>query len=494
MSQLPGPPVSADDLLHDIEPLPYPRRCHHLALTGRALAGRAGLAEVLESLARRGQYERFVALALSEAAGESDFVTGALRDPDPDVAVHAVGVADRRGLPDEVFEALLDDAPVVVRTAVYRAVRRGGREPLAERLLDAVRRRWGDGEAGRLLPSCGTGVAAARIDELAHAVANWPALGRRHPGIVLDHAERALAGLPPNQWPEWWRRHDGGVAAATPYDPQRVITLLERHWTAGPMPPAMVKRCGLLLDADAPRMLELLLTPDRGPAVGHWLGRRAVRRRLAGLPDAELGRVGRAAREREQLLLALLAAVAPSRRAVLFDAAMTGVDRERAWLSDQILEVLPAARRAAEARRMLGLRPIRDDPDRVIAVTAFLPYDEAEPALAARTRARDADERADGYRLPIACAGRSRDPEILTRLLESLTRLRNEQDPVRDRAAAALAAVPPGLFHEVHLPALDQLIDDALAARDCSSQTRYTLTRMATRVFEQGVRAGCVAG
>ncbi|MBC6462877.1 hypothetical protein, partial [Actinomadura sp. HBU206391] len=354
------------------------------------------------------------------------------------------------------------------------------------RLIDTVRRRWGDLEAARLLPDCGPDLAAALVDTLAPAVSNWRALGRRHPGLVLDHAERALAGLPPSQWPAWWLRHQGGVAAAIPHHPQRVITLLERHWTAGPMPQAMVKPCGLLLDADVPRMLELLLAPDRRPAAGQWLGRRAVRRRLAGLTDADLGRVGRAVRENERLLLTLLSAVAPRRRPDLYDAAMAGFDRGRAEVSDQILEVLPAARRAAEAGRMLGLRHVRDHPDRVMAITAFLPYDEAEPTLALRTRARDAGERADGYRLLISCAGRSRDPEVLTRLLESLTRFRNEQDPVRDKAAAALAAVPPSLFREVHLPALDQMIDDALAARDCSHQTRYTFTRIAARVFEQG--------
>ncbi|MBC6462353.1 hypothetical protein HKK72_31515, partial [Actinomadura sp. HBU206391] len=181
LPHLPGPPASADDLLRAIEPLPHPRRRHHLALIGGELAGRPELAGVLASLAERGQYERFVALALAEAAGDAAFVTGALRDPDPEVALRAVTAADRLRLPDEVFESLLEDAPIVVRAAVYRTVRRGGRRTFAERLIDTVRRRWGDLEAARLLPDCGPDLAAALVDTLAPAVSNWRALGRRHP-------------------------------------------------------------------------------------------------------------------------------------------------------------------------------------------------------------------------------------------------------------------------------------------------------------------------
>jgi hypothetical protein len=104
-------PISADELLRDIEALPYPRRCHLLVTTGRGLAGRPELTGVLESLNSRGQYERFAALSLAEAAGAAAFVIGALRDPDPEVSGYAVILADRLGVADEVFEELLEDPP-----------------------------------------------------------------------------------------------------------------------------------------------------------------------------------------------------------------------------------------------------------------------------------------------------------------------------------------------------------------------------------------------
>ncbi|HEY7484732.1 MAG TPA: hypothetical protein VH912_09765 [Streptosporangiaceae bacterium] len=481
---------AAGQLLRDIEPLAYPERCRRLALYGREHAGADELTELLRALGERGHYEHFVALAIAAAAADAAHIERAMRDENPEVAAHAVELAARLGLPAAAFEDVVRDAPMAVRHIVYRAIRRARLTTAAENLLDAVQARYGDGEAAALLPACGPGVVAERLAGLAHAVANWRALALRHPQTVLDHAERSLAELPRQLRPAWWTRYGPGIAAAAEHDPGRVITLLEQAWPSGPLPWALVKPVGLLLDAAPDRMLALVLAPPRHPALGQLVRQRAAMRRLARLPDAELGKVARAVRDQDHLLAGLLRQIAPARRPAVYDAAMEGVDESQVQLSETILDVLPAARRTAEARRMLGLRQVRDQPYRVLELSAYLPYDEAEPTLREQTRRSDGFERATGYRLLIACAGRARDPELVTRVLDSLDRLRNEQDPVRTAAVSALAEIPRGLFDEAQRPALDRIIDGTLGARDSSYQTTYALTRLITRIFEQGAIEG----
>ncbi|MGW0484863.1 hypothetical protein [Nonomuraea sp. NPDC003214] len=468
-------------LIKDVEQLAHGQRCRRLAEHGRRLAGRPELRALLDGLARLGPYERFLAVRLAAAARDLPHIARATGDPDPDVGRYAIVSAVKLGAPDEVVARIVRTGPAARRAEVYRAIRRHGRGDLAALLIDEVRQRWGDREAASLLPACPADLAAHLLPGLEHAVPNWRTLARRHPLLVLGHAETALAGLPLPLRPAWWHTRGPGVEAAAAHAPGRVITLLERHWS-----PRGARCVSLLLKADPDRTLALYLVPGRQAQLAGLLRRAAIRRRLAALPDDRLGEAGRAVRDHEPSLINLLRAVAPGRREAVFEAATTGVDRSRALPSPFLLNVLPLRPRVAEARRMLGLRAVADDPARTLETTAFLPYADAEPALLAATRRSEGADRAIGYGHLIACAGRDRDPAVFTRLLGALGRLRNEQDPVRQAALAALAAVPPRLFAAEHVPGLDRLVEDALAARDCSYHTRLALARLATRVFEQG--------
>ncbi|MEO3885336.1 hypothetical protein [Nonomuraea sp. B5E05] len=479
--------LTPNALIAEVEPLSHGQRCRRLAAHARD--GRPELRVVLDELrARRDPYERLVGVRLAVMARDVAYVTRAMTDPDHDISRYAIGEAVRLGAPGDTIVEIARTAPPAHRAAAYRAVKRHGRGDLAARLIGEVQERWGDREAASLLVACPPEVVAARLPGLAHAVPNWSALARRHPLTVLDHAESALAGLPRHLREEWWLMTGPGVEVAARHAPERVLGLLERYWTDRHWQCA-----GRLLDADPGRTLALYLAPGRRWLLAAQLRRRSVRERLAALGDDRLGEMGRAVRDDEPSLINLLRSVAPSRRDAVFTAATEGVDLSQTIHSEYLLNVLPLGRRVAEARRMLGLRAVAEAPYRTLEFTAFLPYDEAEPTLRAATRRTDGVDRANGYLQLITCAGRSRDPEVVTRMTDALGRLRNEQDPVRLAAVAGLAEIPDRLFRAAHVPALDRLLSDALAARDQSYSTRLALARLATRVFEQGATRDDVA-
>ncbi|TDD71813.1 hypothetical protein [Actinomadura rubrisoli] len=480
--------MRVDELLTEIEPLPFRARCERLAGL-RRLSGDPALAALLDGLAGRGHYERSLALFTASAVRDEAslaHIAAATRDPDAELACEAIRLGVRFGVGPGPFLDRLGDAPAAVRSALYEAVRKWRRSDLADALVDAVAGRWGDEEAAALLSACSPGVAAARLDALAHAVPNWKAIGHAHPGLMLDHAERRLAELPEGVAGGWWSRHALGVAAALHHGPGRVVALLERHCRTGPLPYALQPGAGALIGAEPERMLRLLLSDGHRGHLRDLLHRRSVRDRLARLGGTGPADLARAVRDDEGALCLLLKAFAPGRRAAVFDAAMSGTDLGAREFGEALLGVLPRAVRVREARRMLGLRKVAESPARVWAVTSFLPYDEALPVLGEVTRRPDAGERGTGYALLIACAGRSGDPATLTRMLESLGRLRNEQDPVRLPALNALHSVPEGLLRPEHAAAVAQLAEDALNARDCSYTTRHTLGQIAGAFARQG--------
>jgi hypothetical protein len=477
--------MRVEELLAEIEPLSHGERCRRLALH----VGRGLLSDELAELGALGYYERSLALLIASAAKNRpalEHLTAAMRDPAADIAQAAIGWSARLGVGVDAFAALLEDAPAATRAATYRAIRRWRRTDLAEALIERVAERWGEAEAAALLPACGEDVARERLGALEHAVPNWKSFGRAHPGLMLDHADAALATLPTGTRQFWWWSHAPGIAAAIPHDPGRVVGLLERHWTEGAVPQAIEPHLGVLMDAEPRRVLRLLLAEHHRPYLSGPLRRRSLRERLARLDEADLAEVARAVHGDDHALLFLLKTFPPSRRARIFELATAGTDLSTAELGGALLDVLPVAVRVREARRMLRLRRVAETPHAYWATHAFLPFDEALPVLQAVTRRQDADERATGYAHLIACAGRSRDPEVLTRLFDALSRLRNEQDPVRATALGALANVPPRAIRREHGEAFLQLTDDALAARDCSYATRDALGRIARAICLQG--------
>lgn len=313
--------MRVDELLAEIEPLSYQDRCARLAECRPGGRGPES-AEVLDELGRRGPYERSVGLSVAAAARDEaslTYVARAAEDPDADIAARAIDLLIRFGAGDAVVDRLVADGATAVRASVYRAVRRWRRRDLAERLIGPVGERWGDGEAAALLPACGAALVERRLSDLAYAVPNWATLGRAHPGPVLDHAERELAGLPVGLRGTWWLRHGSGVAAAVPHSGDRVIGLLETYRGSGSVPAALLGRVGVLIDADPARMVALLLTPAHRGEIAGLLRRRAVRDRLARLADTDSrtavhSLLGPLFREDARGLALFLRAFAPSRR------------------------------------------------------------------------------------------------------------------------------------------------------------------------------------
>ena len=473
------PVPSASRLLRELDPLAAPDRSRYVALVGQRCAGDPHLPALLDDLAGRGRFERGLAVAIAAAARDVAFLTRALADPDPGVRVAAVSTARYLPLPDPQLRRLLIDAPAALRRPVYRAVKASGRHALADELLDDVWLRYGDGEAASLLPACTAELVAARLPTLAHAVRNWTALGRRHPGAVLDVLEREFARLPPPLRERRWAQCAGGLAAAAERQPTRVLALINDHGPWGPLPAALASRLGLLLAADPAGVATLLAVPGRRVV---RFGR-TLRRAARGLSAAQLDRLAAAVRDRPEELAALLAAVPLDRREATYDRTMAGTDQTSALLPEALLRALPRHRAVAEARRVMTLRSVQADPALLLRLRAHLPLTEAVEHLDRATRRASARDRAAACRLLVECAARTGDPGAFHATLAGLTRVNHDRDPVRRAVLLAVGAAPLGLFTEDLLPVLDQLVAGAVGAPDCSRRTRDAVIALVARLI-----------
>ncbi|MDG4765305.1 hypothetical protein O7632_14550 [Solwaraspora sp. WMMD406] len=493
-------PHPTTELLAALEPLAHRARMSALAGHARRLAAAGQLPAVLTDLARGDAYQRFLGLTMAVIVGDQATVRAGFTDPDRRLRAIAVAAYLRSSWadPDEVA-ALLHDAPSDLRRMAYRtlraarrATRRAELADLADALIEAVRARFGDTEAAVLLPACGPDTVARLLPDLSYAIAGGTKLARRHPTVLLDFAQTQLAARSGAVRDDWWRDWGDAVLHTAQRHPSRVFDLLERYAPTTRLP-GTTTAYGVLAAVDPVRTLRLLTAPARAG----WLrGQRlpaAVLDRLRDVALADLTPLGVRLRGIDHAFARLLDALAPARRGELYDAVTADVDTADVLLSVELLTVLPRRWQHREARRILRLDRVRASEDLTLTYTAFLPWAEADSALVAAARRADATARGTGYALLLAAAGRSADPAAVVAAVEQLRRLRNDQDPVRARAFTALSQVV-GLLTPATVPALTDVVTQAVAARDTSSASLTAIGGLAGQVLRRHVADPALVG
>jgi hypothetical protein len=160
--------------------LPRPSRCrtrNGWRCSRPCLDGYPVLDIVLADLSTDRQH-RDTALFLAIVAGRIP-VRAALADPDPSIQCRALNAWIRSGVPraDDLAQFLID-APARARQVAYRSLRRHRSPGIADALIDRVRDRFGDEEAGQLLPVCSSETVARLLPEVGHTLVPGRCLAR----------------------------------------------------------------------------------------------------------------------------------------------------------------------------------------------------------------------------------------------------------------------------------------------------------------------------
>ncbi|WP_410616570.1 hypothetical protein [Amycolatopsis sp. lyj-109] len=470
-------------LLARIDPMAAPERRRVLAGTARALAGSPELTALLAELDAVPGLPRAWAATMAVIAGDDAHLRHCLAAADARIAGLAMNHCARRGRHFDVLTAALPTAPLAWRHTLYRAVRATGATEWAEALLPSVRARFGDHEAAAVLPACEAGTVAALLPELDFAVPNLAALTRRHPAAVLAHLRRRLTEAGDVGRAAVWAQFGPALRQLLEHDPVQVVDLLARSGPLTGLPASSDRWLATAIAADADRVVAILADPARRI---RFRPGRSTERALRRASDESLTSLARTSFSYVTGLTALLRGLPPARRATVLNGALGQRTVQQGGLPIALLDVLPWRVRHEHARRLLATRAVTDHPDLRRAAAARLPWPEAEPVLRAATARPAGAERALAYPLLIGAAAATRDPAVVAGLLGSLTRLPNEQDPVRHAALAALAAIPGRLLQSADPAALVKLATEAVQARDASWGTRHEVAALAVTLVRHG--------
>jgi len=462
-------------LLAELDGLGYAARRRRVALLARDAEAREA-EELTRTLARGGDFEQDLALQIAAVRRDDSLVLAALTWPSARLRIVAAGLAPAIVREPEPLVAAVAAAVPAVRRRLLKAIVRRGRRDVAEALVAGGGLR-SPAEAALLLPALDAVTVAARLPEQAHAVRAWAGLVRRHPDAALAWAGEAFTSASRRERAGLWRRLRRPLARLGRLRPRGLLELALQAAPPRAIPAVVEGHLGRATGACPELVFALLARPAYRPElVSHGLPD-GVRRHVRRLSREHVVRLARLLLEAPIHLAGLLSGLPPADRGEVFDAAVAGVETAGLCWPDALLEALPHAVREREARRMLGLRTVREDLDLTATVTAHRDLDAVRGELEAACRAGRVEDRQQAYALLVRATRVNR--RGLGETLAFLARIENEQDPVRLAAVASLARVPASLFAAEHAAALSELVDAAARARDTSAATRHHLQELA---------------
>ncbi len=463
-------------LLEELDGLGYSARMRHVAQLGRESTDAAAYSRLLSALLEDGAYEAHLALTGAEATANAAVMLEAVRHRAAGVRKRAAGLL-AQAAPAEEIEGNLEQLSQESRRHFLHNLSLGSRQELAERLLPQVNTRWGAKEAAILLPACGRETVSQWLPELGYAIGNWHSLAKRHPEEVAAFFRTSLAAASSRGKGNVWQRFSSAMEMLCRLKPEVVLDCALREGPKDILHPVLRRHLGFLISFDAGAVHTLLTRVEaRGDLIKHGIPHSVLKKRRYFTLE-QWKSIAALLPEQPYHLAKLLHALAPSKRADIFEAAYGEEMRSARVFPEELLDELPHELRDKEASRMLGLRQIKDYPLLTVRITARRLIGHAREPLEQEAAASSAEERGQALALLVKSTALSR--RGMDKTLVFLKRIKNDQDPVRQTVFAELARCPASLFREEHIPELDLLVDSLAEARDTSDATRARAEEMA---------------
>lgn len=467
-----------EELIRELGTLPVGGREKRLFTLGRTHRADPALDGLIRGLAAGDEFERRTALTLSIAGRRAATPRELLGDPSASVRIRAAAAVGREGDAASIDMKLLDSLAEDARRVVLREIARRGPE-VAERLVEplaASRPR----EAAVVLVACGEPTVRRLLPALGPHVRKWRVLVRGHPNAVLDWIEAEMDATPSRAIWRAWQRFAVPLRCLTTLHGPAMLAFTVRRAPDDVIPACVLHRLGMWTRNHPREVFALLSRPPYRPTLASWGLPKQVAAEARHFTDEELAALACVLLEHPARLVSLLRALAPSRRAAVFEAACSGADKRDALWPNELLAVLPLAVRDRESQRILEWPAVHQDPTRRLDILAYRNLTEARGELEGACRTSDPDARAAAYRRLIEAS--SRHPAGISPTLALLDRTTAERDEVRAVVLGALGDVPVIRYRAEDGPILERLLRSAADAADCSAGTAGAVGRLALRL------------
>jgi hypothetical protein len=467
---------AAQTLLAALAPLSHPARLAHLAKPIRDAPA------VAASLVDGGDpFAGFIGAHLAGVIGDERVLLRAMSHKHISVWTRAARQLKTR-MPR--WPAVRDAAmSIAARRLLWKLWATRSTDTLSKPDFDDAVQRVGERDAACLLVRLDARDVEALLPRYDAGITGARSLTRVHAVTVAAMIRRRLHGADASMRAATWTNMLSWFALLASEAPLHALSIATEH----PLPSSTSWRwldLGTMLHADPTAFAALLRrNPELCEAVGSCSAK--LRAAFHRLDDETL--VHWASTASDGALADALRGLPMRRRATLLLATKKSAIDD-ASLPLVLLDQAPLEIAADVARRQRSKTPVVNDPIRALKLCAYLPLDEAQPPLTRAAVTAEAGVRALSLSLLATAAGRHRRcDDVLARTFETLDRIKNEQDPVRQLVLQAWARVPAARFTAACAPWLVRIAEHVCDARDTSSSTRHSLHLLSSRVLVAGI-------
>lgn len=477
--------MNKERLLMELDSLGYSDRMKRMALLGREHTGDADYSALLVSLLESGTaYEAHLALTGAGVVKDARAVLLALYHSKAGVRGRAAGLLPEVVTdPDFSIESEIALMSYHCRHQLLRSIVNTTRQDWAERLLPLVLAQWGANEASLLLAVCSEETVSSRLPELGYALRNWRLITKHYPDLVAAYFKNALQNAAHQEKVSVWWTLSSAIEVLSVSRPAIVLECALKLGPTDMIHPVLKQQLGILIQAGPNDVFELLTREEsREYLLNHGVPA-GVLKKKKWFTTAQWTTLAALLADKPVHLAKVLDTLAPSSREAMFDAAYKEEERKTRIFPMQLLDVLPHRLRDKEAARMLELRDIRDHQDNKLETTARRLIGNAREKLEQAVQVSNSDERAAAYAHLVRSTALSRSG--MDETLRFLTRIKNDQDPVRGAVMAELSTCPAPMFKEEHVNDLTVLVDSVVEARDTSYGTRSATEKLAFAILRE---------
>jgi hypothetical protein len=467
-------------LLKELDSLGYSDRIKKIAFLGLQHHETARYSELLSSLLEGGTYESHLALIGASVTRDEKIILSALNHPMASIRKRATGLLVHVAS-DEEIERKISNLSHECRRLLLPYISKIERQSLAERLLPIVYSRWGAYEASILLPACSKETVNKSILKIGYAIRNWSKLARRHLDCVADYFKTTLENAPSREQMHVWWRFSSAMETLCRLKPELILDCAINIGPMDTIHPVIKKHLGTLVQKSSDEVYTLLTRNEsRNELLTYGVPKTLLNKRNNFSKEQWIG-LAKLLADSPIHVANLLDHTAPSKREEIFEAVFPENERQNHIFPECLLYTLPHTLRTKEATRILGLREVYDNRAKAICIRACLIITEARETLQKASQASDADDRAMALVQLVKSTALSRQGVEETLLY--LSRIKNEQDPVRCAVLTELSNCPASIFTNENAKQLTLLIDSAIEARDTSYGTRFATQQLAFRIM-----------
>lgn len=363
------------------------------------------------------------------------------------------------------------------RLYLLKTIRTLNRMEVADQLITTVYSKWGAHEAAILLPACSKEMVRRYLEKLQYEVKNWKLLTYRHMEGVSEYFKTSLQKATlKEQYDIWWQFSEA-IDVLCIKNPDFVLDCAINIGPQNMIHPLVINNIGILVSRCPDKVFDLFIQNNlRQELRGNGIPK-ALLNHIRHLSKEQWIKLGKLVAGNPHHVAQILHHIAPSDREEVFEAIYEKETRRNMIFPEDLLYELPHKVRDSEAARMLALRQISENKAKTCEIMAYRHIDHSREFLQKAAYSSQAEDRARALKCLIRSTALSRCG--MNETLNFLTRIKNDQDPVKNEVFEELCKSYAAIFTEDNLNALNLLIDSVCEARDTSHSTRYAVQKLA---------------